>query len=217
MRKVNLFLLPPYSDPLYDLHELLRKECLYSEYKRSFQRLYDHADLRSLGPLNEIQAKLLDLRALESLLALIKRLHSLTIRRENLYYLLSRLAVRKGTAFPLAITGGSVRDALQKKEGVDIDIVVGDTYDEVCNHLRDYFIAHGESVTENSLFTKRSAKKFGQLKVMNIVVRMIVRVAVYQERRYTECETNHCVLFAHNIFRVKSKNRWTLHYSRPTS
>ncbi len=136
-----------------------------------------------------------------------------------MYHLLWRLAVRKGTAFPLAITGGSVRDALQGEKGVDIDIVVGGTYDEVCDYLRDYFIAHGESVTENSLFTKRSAKKFGQLKVMNIVVCTIVRVAVYQERRYTECERLTLVYYLHKIyiFREKSKNRWTLHYSRPTS
>ncbi len=59
---------------------------------------------------------------------------------------------------------------MQGKDCADIDIVVGGTYDEVCHYLCDLFVSHGESVTENTLFTKKSAKQFGQLKIMNMKV-----------------------------------------------
>ncbi len=73
------------------------------------------------------------------LLILVKRLKEMTIRNVPLYDLLRRLAFRDGIAYPLAITGGSVRDALQNKfkDMKDIDIVVGGTYDELCYYLRD--------------------------------------------------------------------------------
>jgi len=46
--------------------------------------------------------------------------------------------------------------------------VVGGNYEELENYLRDIFVARGESVTQNSLFTKSSSKMFGQMKIMNI-------------------------------------------------
>ncbi len=60
-----------------------------------------------------------------------------------------------------------MRDAIQGKLGVDIDIVVGGTFDEVHEYLRDILVSHGESVTDNTLYAKKS---FGQFKIMNIKV-----------------------------------------------
>ncbi len=104
----------------------------------------------------------------------------MTIRGMKLFDLLRRLAFRNGIAYPLAITGGSVRDAMQGKDYADIDIVVGGTYDDVCHYLYNLFISHGESVTENTLFAKKSAKQFGQLKIMNMKV-MCVCVCVQNQ------------------------------------
>ncbi len=94
------------------------------------------------------------------------------IRDMDLYDLLRSLAFRNGVAYPLAITGGSVRDALQNNfaDMKDIDIVVGGTYDQVCDYLRDLFASQDKTVTESTLYTKESAKQFGQLKIMNIRV-----------------------------------------------
>ncbi len=101
------------------------------------------------------------------LLGLHDKLKTMTIRGINLYKLLWHLAFRDGIAHPLAITGGSVRDAIQGKLGVDIDIVVGGTFDEVHKYLRDILVSHGEAVTDNTLYVKKS---FGQFKIMNIKV-----------------------------------------------
>ncbi len=101
---------------------------------------------------------------------LLKKLESMAIRGVNLFELLRRMAFRDGIGYPLAITGGSVRDAIQEKKGVDVDIVVGGTYDELCDYLRDLFASYGESVTDNTLYTKQSAKQFGQMKIMNMKV-----------------------------------------------
>ncbi len=106
----------------------------------------------------------------EGLLKLIDSLKTMTIRGMNLFKLLRLLAFRNGRSFPLAITGGSVRDAIQGRDVNDIDIVVGGTYDEVQQYLKDLFASHGEALTENTLYTKPAAKRFGQLKIMNIQV-----------------------------------------------
>ncbi len=94
------------------------------------------------------------------------------IRGMILYDLLRHLAFRDGVAYPLAITGGSVRDAIQNnfEDMKDIDLVVGGTYDGVCDYLRNLFASHDKTVMESTLFTKESAKQFGQLKIMNIKV-----------------------------------------------
>ncbi len=106
------------------------------------------------------------------LLKLVNKLHKMSIRDMSLYGLLWSLAFRDGIAYPLAITGGSVRDAIQNNvEGMkDIDVVVGGTYDQVCDYLRNLFASHDKAVTESTLFTKESSKQFGQLKIMNIQV-----------------------------------------------
>ncbi len=120
------------------------------------------------------------------LLKLVNRLKEMTIRGMNLYDLLRRLAFRDGIAYPLAITGGSVRDALQNKDMNDIDIVVGGTYNELCYYLRDLFASYDKTVTENTLFAKESAKRFGQLKIMNIevCVHKIISLISFQLKLY---------------------------------
>lgn len=104
-------------------------------------------------------------RAFKSLLV---KLESTKIRSIPLLEVFWALADRKDIGYPLSVVGGAVRDILREKPSNDIDIAVGGHYKELEDHLRDYFVSKGESVSKNTLFTKPKSKQYGQLKIMPI-------------------------------------------------
>lgn len=93
-----------------------------------------------------------------------------SVRDMPLALLLLRLANRRGTSFPLAIVGGTVRDLITGEIPNDIDIAVGGSMQELEFCLRETFCSSNQSLTEQDLVgSKRNAvnRRFGQLKIMN--------------------------------------------------
>lgn len=124
---------------------------------------------------NNVPQSAFDVKSLDGKLTLhellISHVQAMTIRGVNLFYLLQRLADRNGVTYPVAIVGGAIRDLLLGKEPNDIDIVVGaESYTQLQYLLNDLFGTTGESLTENTLFTRKNAKRFGQMKIINIEV-----------------------------------------------
>lgn len=105
--------------------------------------------------------------------ALMELLMETKVRGNSLLKLFRQLYDRDGVAYPIAVTGGCVRDLIKKvlfEEQVDVndvDIVIGGYYHDAATRLRDTFGLQGQSLTDSIFRTTGRSKQFGQFKIIN--------------------------------------------------